>query len=142
MELASGRQWTRTEIVAIAVTVVVVVAVGWLQYARLRERALEAAVRGNAHTTQLAAEIYAAQNADRYAIDPLDLVVYYPGGKPLANPYSGGQLLFDGAPGDLRYTYRRPGADYRIVAFGRDRDGAPRALLELSSARWRSAGAP
>jgi hypothetical protein len=114
--------------------VVVVVAVGWLQFARLQERALAAAVRGNAHTLQLAAEIHAAQNDDCYATDAVDLVVYFPGGKPLRNPYTGEPLLFDGAPGDLRYTWKQAGADYRIVGYGRDGDGAPVPLVELHGA--------
>ena len=125
----------RTEMAILIVMVILTLSAGWLQYQRLRVRAGEAAVRGNAHTTQLAAEIYAAQHAERYATDVVEIVEYFPGGKPLINPLDGSRLVFDGSAGDLTYSYSTPGADYRITAFGRDGEGGTRPLLVLSSSR-------
>jgi len=100
-------------------------------YERLRERAGEAAIQGNAATVQLAAETYAAGHLGRYPEDPLDLLPYLPGDAAPRNPYTGAASLFQGGPGDLTYRSPTRGRDYVIQAWGRDESGGTRLIMTL-----------
>lgn len=100
----------------------------------LRGRALEAEVRGNAATLQLAAETYASKNLGRYPEDPLDLLAYLPGDAVPFNPLTGDPVRFRNEPGDLTYRSPSRGSDYVIEAWGADGEGRTQRLLILESA--------
>ena len=61
--------FTLIELMVVIVIVGILAALATPAFYRMRERAREAAVRTNAHTVQLAAEDFAAQNNGVYATD-------------------------------------------------------------------------
>ena len=61
--------FTLVEMMFVVVILSVLVAIAYPAFYRMRERAKEAAVKSNAHTVQLAAEDFAAQNSGAYALD-------------------------------------------------------------------------
>jgi len=99
----------------------------------LQDRALEAEVRGNAATLQLAAETYASKNLGRYPEDPLDLLAYLPGDQAPLNPLTGEPVRFRNEPGDVTYRSPSRGTDYVIEAWGSDGEGRLQRLATLES---------
>jgi hypothetical protein len=96
----------------------------------VQRTARERAVRANAATLQLAAETYAAMHQGRYADDPLDLVPLLPGDRTPRNPYSGDEVRFSDAPGDLTYRASAAGNGYVIEAWGSAADAGPLVRLK------------
>ena len=61
--------FTLVELMFVVVILSILMAIAFPAFYRMRERAKEAGVKSNAHTVQLAAEDFAAQNDGVYAID-------------------------------------------------------------------------
>lgn len=61
--------FTLVELMFVVVILAILIAIAFPAFYRMRERAKEASVKNNAHTVQLAAEDFAAQNQGVYAID-------------------------------------------------------------------------
>ena len=102
---------------------------------RLRARAHEAVVLGNAATIQLAAETYAAGHLGRYPADVAELLPYLPKGRAPRNPYTRKVVGFDGGVGDVTYRAPAGGREYLIEAWG---PGTARPRL-LAALRGRAA---
>lgn len=102
---------------------------------RLRARAHEAAVLGNAATVQLAAETFAAGHQGRYPADVAELLPYLPKGRAPRNPYTGRPDGFTVGVGDVTYRSPSGGRDYLIEAWG---PGTARPRL-LAALRGRAA---
>ena len=118
--------------VAVVIVILAVLAVAAMpNFLRLKHRAFEASVKANAHTAQLAAEVYCIQTLGVYSDDPADLQPLFPDALPLRNPYTLGDVLFDGSVGDLSYGWTTAGVDYIITAFGKDDAGNPHPILVL-----------
>jgi prepilin-type N-terminal cleavage/methylation domain-containing protein len=61
--------FTLIELMFVVVIISILMAIAYPAFYRMRERAKEAGVKSNAHTVQLAAEDFAAQNSGIYAVD-------------------------------------------------------------------------
>ena len=61
--------FTLLELMFVVVILSILMAIAYPAFYRMRERAKEASVKTNAHTLQMAAEDFAAQNQGVYAID-------------------------------------------------------------------------
>jgi hypothetical protein len=125
----------RSGIAFLVVAAAAIVLLAGVQCRELRECTRQAAVCSNAHTVQLAAEVFAVQHGGVYAHDPLDLAALFPAGEALRNPYTGGPVVFDGSAGDLTYSCDADSGGYRIVGYGRGDDAAAQPLLALARRR-------
>ncbi len=125
--------WTLVEVAVVVVVIGVLAGISIPSFLRMKERAWEASTKGNAHTVQLAAEVYAIQHQGRYTGDVTDLQELFPSGEPLTNPFNGDEVVFDGSVGDLFYEQATAWEDYTIKAFGRGDSGDPTVILVLSN---------
>ncbi len=119
------------EMAVVMVIIAVLAAAAIPNFLRLKHRAIEASVKTNAHTAQLAAEVYCINTLGDYPDNPAGLLPLFPDARPLRNPYTQGDVLFDGSVGDIDYAFTTAGLDYIITAFGKDDAGNPRPILVL-----------
>lgn len=100
---------------------------GTMNFTSMRNRAMEASVKGNGHTCQLAVEAYAAANFGTYppaATALVDIQAQLPGGVLVTNPFTGGAgLSIGGAAAEGMVDYEDPVAvgapgRYRLVCYG------------------------
>jgi len=92
--------FTLAEVAVVVVILGALAAISIPNYINMKEHALEASTKGNAHTVQLAAEVYAIEHFGGYAGDATDLQLLLPRGLALTNPYTGEQV------GNTNFTKR------------------------------------
>ena len=132
------RGFTLIELMIVVVIVGVLAAFAIPNFMSMRTRAKEASVKSNAHTVQLAAEDFSAQNNGVYATDQASPAL--PSGQMLAdlfpanmkNPFGGANVVVDGAAaadGEIGYdTTGRTGLGYTI-----DGRGVGQVLITLTN---------
>jgi Tfp pilus assembly protein PilE len=133
MKIWKHKGWNLAEATVAVILLGIFASMSFPNYIRMKERAWEAGTKGNAHTVQLAAEVYAIQHFGNYAEDATDLQVLLPQGNALTNHYNGEPVVYDGSAGDMTYHQNVPGKDYTITAFGCGSGGTPRVLMELTN---------
>jgi len=91
--LTSSRGFTLIELMVVIVIIGILATMGTMNFTSMRNRAMEASVKGNAHTCQLAVESYAASNFGSYppaATALADIQANLPGNVLVTNPFNGG----------------------------------------------------
>lgn len=83
------RGFTIIELMLAVLTISLLATIAIPNYIAMKNRAKEAGVKGGAHTVQLAAEDFAAQNDGFYSDQAADLLPLLPQAGLMANVYSG-----------------------------------------------------
>lgn len=138
--MSKDKGFTLIELMIVAVIIGILVALALPHLVQMQDRARESAVRANAHSLQLAVELYAARNGGTYPSGPQALQCIsanLPGGIPFSNPFrreeigvtvnEGAQVgVCDYIPPDSLYTE----VPYIIICYGKEPDRG--ALLTLA----------
>jgi prepilin-type N-terminal cleavage/methylation domain-containing protein len=125
--LTSSAGFTLIELMVVIVIIGILAIMGTMNFTSMRNRAMEASVKGNGHTCQLAVESYAASNFGSYppaATALADIQANLPGGALVTNPFDGGVGLSVGAAAaEGMVDYQDPVAvgapgRYRLICYG------------------------
>jgi len=115
------------ELIVVVVIISILAAIGIQNFATMQNRAREAAVKSNGHSTQMAVESHAVKHNGFYpaaATAYADILAELPGGNVFENPYDGnGGLTVGQGPGEGMCDYQDPSAvgqlnQYRIDCYG------------------------
>lgn len=120
--------FTLIEMMVVVLVIGILVAMALPNLMSMKDRARESEVQSNAHTVQLAVEVFSAQNDGIVSTDAADLLPHLPGAALLRNSFTGqfteprfGQAA--GAPGEVGVeAIMQNGVitGYTITAFGRE----------------------
>ena len=140
--VSNQRGFTLVEIMVVAIIIGVLVAIGIPNFLQMRSRALEAGVKSNMHTVQLAMEDFAVQTVGIYPDDATSTTSggetiedLCPDGAYPVNPFTGAPtvVVWDGDPvnpGEIGIS-PATASDYVIKGHGQK----AMLLLELSPGR-------
>ena len=86
--LKNNQGFTLIELMIVVVIIGILAAIAIPNFISMQDRAKEASVKSNCHTTQLAAEDDAVQNNGAYPADVADFQANLPSGALLNNPFT------------------------------------------------------
>jgi prepilin-type N-terminal cleavage/methylation domain-containing protein len=124
--LRNTKGFTLIELMIVVVIIGILAAIAIPNFVAMQDRAKEASVKSNCHTTQLAAEDYSVQNDGVYSPNVAGFQPDLPGGALLSNPFTKvASEPVDAAaanPGETGYVpINQNGVDvgYDITGFGK-----------------------